>query len=514
MDPRILHQALLDPEAYPEKTTKVEFRETHVSRLYFTDHHVYKVKKPVDFGFLNFTTLDRRRFFCNEEVRLNSRHCSGVYLGVVEIRRRGNRLSIGREGEIVDYAVQMKRLPEDRLLDRLVDSDVPLPADLPQRLAGKIAEMHRVSEICRKEEDGPNLETVRVNWRENLSQVAPFLGKTLSDKALEICSGYVERFLDRHAPLLVRRQEEGFVREGHGDLHTGNICLTEPICIYDCIEFNRRFRVADTAADLAFLLMDLDFRGRRDLSGAILSAYRETMGDDPGMDLVMPFYKTYRAFVRAKVESFLYEDREAGEAIRQEAGKMARRYFNLALGYLCPPALIITCGLMGTGKTTVARGLAEATGAVFLRSDRLRKELAGVEQTARREDPYGQGTYSPEFTRRTYLRLLEETRASLSGGKRSSPTPPSSGKKTGKPFGPRRKNSASHFSSLSPIATRKRSWPAWTAAAGRAAMPPTAAGTFFRSRPQTSSPLPKTRTPFGSTRPTASIIMSTSFSAS
>jgi aminoglycoside phosphotransferase family enzyme/predicted kinase len=414
MDARILHQALLDPKTYPEKTTRVDFRETHVSRLYFTDRHVYKVKKPVDFGFLNFTTLDRRRFFCNEEVRLNNRYCPGVYLEVVEIRRRGNRLVIGPEGEIVDYAVRMRRLPEDRMLDRLLESTAPLPSGLPERLARKIAGMHRASEICRKQEEGPNLETVRANWRENLSQMVPFLGKTLSQKALDICSGYVDGFLKRNAPLLVRRQEEGFVREGHGDLHAENICLTEPICIYDCIEFNRRFRVADIAADLAFLLMDLDFRGRRDLSAAILSAYRKEMGEDPDLGLVLPFYKIYRAFVRGKVDSFLSEDNEAGQAVRQEAAGMARSYFNLGLGYLCPPALVLTCGLMGTGKTTVARGLAEAVGATLLRSDRLRKELAGLDETSRQEDPYGQGTYSPEFTRRTYQRLLERTTAELS----------------------------------------------------------------------------------------------------
>jgi aminoglycoside phosphotransferase family enzyme/predicted kinase len=416
MDAHNLHQALLDPKTYPEGTTRVEFRETHVSRLYFTDHHVYKVKKPVDFGFLNFTTLDRRRFFCNEEVRLNRRYCPDTYLGVVEIRRLGTRLTIGREGEIVDYAVQMRRLPEDRMLDRLLEAGEPLPAGLPEALGRHIARMHRASEICRKEDEGPNLETVKTNWRENFSQVAPFSGKTLSQKALDICSTYVDRFLDRNAPLMERRQEEGFVREGHGDLHTGNICLTDPICIYDCIEFNRRFRVADIAADLAFLLMDLDFRSRRDLSAAILAAYHEAMGKDPDMELLLPFYKIYRAFVRGKVESFLAEDRVAKEATRREAEKTASRYFNLALGYLCPPALIITCGLMGTGKTTVGRALAEAVGATLLRSDRIRKELAGVEETVRLEDSYGRGTYGPEFTRRTYERLLERTMTALSAG--------------------------------------------------------------------------------------------------
>jgi hypothetical protein len=417
METQALHQALLCPEAYPGESGPISYRETHISRLYFTAHHVYKVKKAVDFGFLNFTSLDRRRFYCHEEVRLNGRFCPDTYLGVAEIRRKKGRIVVNGPGEIVDYAVRMKRLPEDRMLVQLLRRDDPGLAREVARLARRLAGLHRESEICRKNGGTSNLETVRVNWRENFAQTAPFAGKTLSPRTIELCSDYASRFLETHGALLLEREAKGFVREGHGDLHAEHICLTDPVCIYDCIEFNRRFRVADLAADLAFLLMDLDFRGRRDLADRLLEEYDHSMGKDRDLPALLPFYKLYRAYVRGKVESFLSEETAAGPAMRQEAAARAKRYFNLALGYLCPPLLGATCGLMGVGKTTVGKELAESLGAVLLRSDELRKELSGLEATAGRAAPFGQGIYSPERTRRTYDLLWERSRQCLAAGK-------------------------------------------------------------------------------------------------
>jgi hypothetical protein len=185
-----------------------------------------------------------------------------------------------------------------------------------------------------------------------------------------------------------------------------HICLGEPVCIYDCIEFSRRFRVADVAADLAFLLMDLEFRGRKDLARLLLDNYLEAAGGDPGMLPLLPFYKIYRAFVRGKVESFLSDESTTEEELRSRSARAAQRYFNLALGYLCPPALILTCGRMGVGKTTLAGSLARALGARLLRSDVLRKELAGLSPLERCDAPFGGGIYSEDLNRRTYAALL------------------------------------------------------------------------------------------------------------
>ncbi len=406
MKAELLHKAMLRPDFYPSEEGSVDFVETHVSRLYFTRRHVYKVKKPVDFGFLNFSSLDRRRFFCEEEVRLNSRFAPGVYLGVIDIRLDGERFGIGGGGRIVEYAVRMERLPAERMLDRRIDEGDPALPALVETAGRRIAQLHRESAVCRNDGGQSNLEVVRVNWRENFEQTAPFCGETLDPRAQRACRRYVEEFLAQNAALFVRREERGWVRDGHGDLHAEHICLTDPVKIYDCIEFNRRFRIGDVAADLAFVLMDLDLRGRRDLSSGLLGAYDEVLGEDPERDLLIPFYKIYRTWVRGKVESFLAADTNASDAARSAAAKRARRHFSLALGYLCPPVVVLTCGLMGTGKSTVGRALAEALGASMLRSDEMRKTLAGTQADTGPSAPYGTGIYSQRFNRLTYDRLL------------------------------------------------------------------------------------------------------------
>jgi len=416
MPANALHRALLRPEAYPEETGPIGHRETHVSHLYFTDRHVYKIKKPVDFGFLNFTTLDRRRFYCQEEVRLNRRFCPGTYLDVVEIRKSAQHYQIGGAGEIVDYAVKMQRLPEERMLVRLLQTGDPsLPAEM-RRVGRRIAGLHRDSEIVHHDGGRNDLDSIRLNWQENFAQTAPFVGLTLDERSQALCTGHVEWFIAEQAPLLRRRQEQGFIRDGHGDLHAEHICLTEPVRIYDCIEFNSRFRVADVAADLAFLLMDLDFREHRELAAITLETYREESGADAVPPELLPFYKLYRAWVRGKVESLLSADAAAEDAVRAAAAERARRYFNLALGYLCPPLLVVTCGLMGVGKTTVGRRLATALGASLLRSDELRKELAGLPASAGRAEPFGVGLYSRQMSERTYDLLRERAKVTLAAG--------------------------------------------------------------------------------------------------
>ncbi|BCR05407.1 kinase [Desulfuromonas versatilis] len=403
-----LHRALLNPASYPDESGPIEYRETHVSRLYLTPRHVYKVKKPVDFGFLNFTTLDRRRFYCQEEVRLNQRFCPDTYLGVVELRRQGNRIRVDGDGDIIDFAVKMNRLPENLMLDRLIEADASGLEAKMDRLGRSLARFHQESEIIRGEGGRSNLEVVRLNWQENFSQTEPFIGQSLCPQAQALCAGYVADFIEAHGPMMLRREQQGFVREGHGDLHAEHICMSDPVRVYDCIEFNQRFRIADVAADLAFLLMDLDFRGRRELSARLLQAYHETAGEAPELRTLLPFYQIYRAWVRGKVESFLAADQDAAPPTREAALAHARRYFTHALGYLGPPVLLLTCGLMGVGKTTLGAAVAGALGTSVLRSDVLRKGLAGISPEVHRADVFGKGIYSQAMTRRTYDHLLEQ----------------------------------------------------------------------------------------------------------
>lgn len=411
-------RALLEPEAYPEEERPREVRlvETHISWLFLTGRFVYKVKKPVNFGFLDFTALEGRRHFCHEEVRLNRRLSPDVYLGVVEVVRRGGRYALYGAGEVVDYAVRMRQLPGDRWLSVLLERGQAGEAEV-RRVARRIARFHRSAETGPEVTRTGALETVRFNAEENFRQTEPYIGRTLDRPLYERVRAYTRAFLEVREPLFRRREREGRIRDGHGDLHAAQINLEDGIAIIDCIEFNTRFRYGDVAADLAFLAMDLDRHGRPDLERVLVEEWVRETGDRGALE-VLPYYKCYRAYVRGKVESFRLDEPGLPEAERTAAGERARRYFALAGEYarLRGPALLLTAGLMGTGKSTLARGLAEALGARLLSSDVVRKELAGIPPEEHRYEPWGEGIYSPSFTERTYRELHGRARALLRRG--------------------------------------------------------------------------------------------------
>lgn len=416
MNPREMHRQLLDPATYPHPTSRVDYRETHISRVYLTDRHAYKLKKPLNLGFLDYSSLEQRQFFCAEEVRLNRRFAPDTYLGILELRKHHNRLHFGGQGTLIDYAVYMNRLPDERMLDRLIDQANPgLPAEI-ERLAEHLATLLASLPTCHGETGGGHAADVHANCEENLAQTAPLVGDVLSAAAQQLMATLTDASLVRLAPLFASREARGYVRDGHGDLHARNICMTDPIRIYDCIEFCRRFRVDDIAAELAFLLMDLDFRGRRDLTARFLEKYRQRTAD-PDLATLLPFYKSYRAWVRGKVETILAGEAEVTAEARLAARQRACRYFNLALGYHLPPMLLLTTGLMGVGKSTLARALADTLGASVLRSDAVRKDLAGLPRACPRPEAFGVGLYTPEMTALTYHALRQQTSELLRVGK-------------------------------------------------------------------------------------------------
>lgn len=415
-------RSLLKPVAYPEPTGSVELIQTHVSYIFLTDGFAYKVKKPVDFGFLNFSTLDRRRFYCDEEVRLNRRLCPAIYLGVVEVRETapGGAAFFG-DGRIIDYAVKMKRLPAERMLDRLLAEGRIGEGEI-RAIARTVADFHRQAERSPEIDSGGTLETVRANWTENFQQARDFRGITLSKQDFRCITEWVERFLAENAALFSERIAGGFICDGDGDLHMENICLGEAgdICIFDCIEFNTRFRYGDTAADIAFLLMDLDFSGKADFGAAFLDEYVRATGDE-GIVQVVDFYKVYRAYVRGKVESLRLFDRQIPGDEREQARERASRYFRLARGYVLrrslPLSLIMTCGLTGSGKSFAARELAFELGLEIAASDMIRKKLAGIPPSTRCIEGYGEGLYAAGLTARTYRELLRRAEESLAAGR-------------------------------------------------------------------------------------------------
>lgn len=416
--PHIL-ESLRNPSAYPVQTRTVELIQTHISWLFLTETHVFKLKKPVNFGFLDFSTHDLRRFYCHEELRLNRRLCPDIYERVIALREADDGATFVGNGAEIDSAVMMKRLPADRMLDRLVDSDMVSAGDI-ELVAREISRFHASAPTSPAISAFGSLQQIRFNWQENFAQTVPFLNSTLPPSVRENIRRYVELFIDTQGPLFEKRIENGLIRDCDGDIHLGNICLNDSKAyIFDCIEFNERFRYSDTAADIAFLLMDLDYHHRPDLADAALAAYVAASGDRDLAELVV-FYKVYRAFVRGKVESLRLLDAGIVEDERAEAEKRARRYFRLAQGYALryrlPPTLFITCGTMGCGKSTLSTLLAFELGIATFNSDAVRKQLAGITPETTAEVSFAAGIYADEMSRRTYRRLEQLADSELASG--------------------------------------------------------------------------------------------------
>jgi aminoglycoside phosphotransferase family enzyme/predicted kinase len=410
-----LIEALRLTDAYPHRPESVGFQQTQMSLVFLAGEFVYKVKKPVNLGYLDYTSLDARRAFCEKEVLLNRRLCASAYLGVVPVVRRGSRLVVEGAGEAVEYAVKMRRLPADRMLDHLLTAGTAT-APMLQGVARRLASFHGSGETTEEVSAFGRLSAIRGNTDENFEQTVEYIGRTVTRATHSLLRRYTDDFLDSHARLLESRVGEERIRDCHGDLHAAHVCMTDDICIYDCIEFNDRFRYGDTASEVAFLAMDLDRYSRRDLSSEFVNSYIEASGDG-GLAAVLDFYKCYRAFVRGKVEGFRSVDSMSTVDEKDAARWRARRYFQLARGYATGRGrLIIMSGLSGSGKSRVAGELADRLGCSIIASDVVRKELAGLLPSEPRREPFGEGLYSEEWTRRTYEELARRAASMLERG--------------------------------------------------------------------------------------------------
>lgn len=426
MNIHTLIAGLADPTAYPHAVSDVIVHQTHISAVFLAGPFAYKVKKPVRLGFLDFSTLELRHHFCEQEVRLNRRLAPHVYLGVVPVVAIGNRLRFEGAGEPLDWAVKMVRLPDDAsLLARLRRHDVS-PGDMAH-LGRFLAAFHQSAEAGDHVSAFGRFEVVAGNARENFSQTETHVGTAVSQSVFDRVRALNDDALHRLRPLIEDRAARGVPRDTHGDLHLDHVYFRddgEPFAI-DCIEFNERFRFADPIADLAFLVMDLKFhefqtRGlipRGSLVAALVGSYFATSCDRDGHEL-LPFYTAYRAVIRAKVDGIKQSDPEipAGEKITA-AGRAKGRWL-LALAELEDPArrpaLVLVGGLPGTGKSTLARGLATAAGFEVIRSDVVRKELAEVAPETR----LGDAGYTAEHTERTYRECLRRAEGALFEGRR------------------------------------------------------------------------------------------------
>jgi len=325
-------QALLDPKAYPEAPQRIELVQTQMSFVFLTDDYVYKVKKPVNLGYLDYTTLGKRQFYCQREVELNRRLCPDVYLGVVPIIQQKGNIYVDGQGELLEYAVKMRRLPAGAMMDVLLSSNQVSP-EMVSNVAQKLVEFHQKAETNANISTFGNLDTITKNSDENFNQTEKYIGNTVSPEQYQHIKDYTDGFVDKNASLFHKRIADGKIRDCHGDLHAAHICFTKDIYIYDCIEFNDRFRYCDVASEIAFLAMDLDHYGRADLSHSFVNAYVDESQDKELLEL-LNFYKCYRAYVRGKVEGFQLDDPHISEEEKTRTLAIARRYFELAQSYV------------------------------------------------------------------------------------------------------------------------------------------------------------------------------------
>ncbi len=420
--PDLIRQ-MLQPGFYPHPVQEpIRLLQTHISYILLTGDYAYKVKKPVNFGFLDFTTLEKRQHFCQEELRLNQRLSPELYLAVLPIVEQADCYHLETSdpslGTIADYTVQMQQFPQEALLSQLFQQDKLAPAML-QELGILVAQFHTQAEIQTDLQSYGSLPSIQEVAANNYAISAEFIasepvaGPETPQTRTQYTQtqNFTDQFFEEHADWFVQRQAEGKIREGHGDLHLNNICFyPDKIRIFDCIEFNEAFRTIDVMYDVAFLVMDLEFQGRVDLANLFLNTYLEHTGDYWGAAL-LPLYLSMRAYIRGNVNSLALKDPAIPDADKTKSAQLAQAYYHLAWDYTqrSQGQLLLMSGLSGSGKTSIARLLAQRFNALHLRSDAVRKHLSSTPlyQRGDTNGTFGSGIYTPEMTAKTYDYLLE-----------------------------------------------------------------------------------------------------------
>jgi aminoglycoside phosphotransferase family enzyme/predicted kinase len=408
-------------QAFPVSVDSVEVRQTHISEVFLGDNVVYKVKKPVKLPFLDFSTVELRHHFCHEEVRINSPWAPGIYLGVVPITTDADGYRFEGDGPVADWAVKMRRLPEDVTLRSRLNRGELSKHDC-ERVARRIAEIHRTSMPASGDDAANAVTTFRSQLNDNWQFAEQLPGGIVDREVMERIRSLSDQWLGRCGDLLQTRATLGLIRDVHGDLRLEHVFYfpeSSPpgdIVILDGIEFDPGLRLIDVVADIAFMTMELSFVGRRDLAEAFAEAYFTESGDSTGRD-VLPLFAAYRSAVRAKVAAILATESEVPEVDRNKGLTRSRSHW---LWCLCEletpgrrPALVLVSGLPGTGKSTLARSLAEKARFEVIRSDVIRKEIFTVESSEQTGS-----LYTSDRTQRIYEECLERARRLLQAGKR------------------------------------------------------------------------------------------------
>ncbi|MFB2833913.1 AAA family ATPase [Floridanema evergladense] len=398
-------QEMLKSGFYPHPVQEpIKLIQTHVSYVLLTGDYAYKVKKAVNFGFLNYSTLELREHFCRQELAMNKRGAAEIYLEVLPIAQKEQNFELGGSGEAVEYTLKMCQFPQDNLLINLFHQG-KLTEEMVEDLGRLVAQFHSKCPTNEYILSFGEVAKVRQAFDENYEQTAKYIGIAQTQEQFDGTKEFTDNFFATKQELLTNRIKNRWIRECHGDLHLGNICLWhDKILLFDCIEFNEPFRFVDVMYDVAFGVMNFLVGNRPDLANVYLNTYLEESGDWEGLQ-VLPLYVSRQAYVRGKITSFLLDDPGVPVADKEQAKVTASQYYKMALDCtkLGQGSLVMMSGVSGSGKSTVAKKVARLSNAIHIRSDAVRKHLAGVPLSERGGDEL----YSPEMTERTYDRLLE-----------------------------------------------------------------------------------------------------------
>lgn len=419
---------LSNPEIFPEKPASVKIIQTHISIICLTGKYAYKFKKHVNFGFLDFSTLKKRKFYCEEELRLNRRLSPEIYLDMVELRhdRKNNSFSINGEGELIDYGIKMKEFRQESILVNLVEKNLLTSKEIDQ-ITDALVGFYDSAKTSDEISDYGSVESFKVNTDENFEQTKAMIGKTISKEQFDLIKEKTNKFYEINDWLFEKRIKDSKIKECHGDLHTGNMFLNEDndVRIFDCIEFNERFKNSDVAADIAFLSMDLDFHGKEELSKELIMGYVKK-SDDWDLLKVLNFYKCYRAYVRGKVLGFLLSDENIPEKEKAGIINRAKKYFDLAEKYaenidyryieFKKPLVIMTSAFSAAGKSYIGKRLTKYMNLKYLSSDSIRKELFEIDKNKKVHVGCGEGMYSYENRTKVYDEMFKKTASFLSQG--------------------------------------------------------------------------------------------------
>lgn len=413
-----IFQAMASPEFYPHRVARLQQQDTHISKVFLTGEIVYKIKKAVNLGFLDFSTLKKRRHYCVREILLNRRLSHDIYLDVVAVTRENGTYTIGGTGEILEYAVRMRQLSESRSLLQLIEKGRIDPSDMAA-LGSRLARFYVTTSQSKSLRAGQGWKNLCDACEENFRHTRNLSGTLLDKNIWETVKGATRSFLKSRKGAFYQRFKEAKIRDCHGDLRTDHIYFTDQgIQIIDCIEFNDHLRHIDVINDLAFLLMDLDFLGKPGIGDCLLDEFIKGTHDTNGLNL-LAFYKCYRAVVRCKVNCISLSSRELKHPKREKIHMEALKYLDLAYHYAIQfsrPAVWVVCGMPATGKSTIAKAVSKALGIKVFRSDVVRKALFGLKPHQQDTTSAGKKCYSDSASSLTYGRLLLLTQQEIETG--------------------------------------------------------------------------------------------------